>query len=223
MPNPVVGVFGGTFDPFHTAHLRMASAFRHEAGLTRLRLVPAGDPYHRAGTVASAADRLAMVRLGIAGEPDTEVDERELNRQGPSFTVDTLAEIRQEIGPDVPLWFLIGGDSLLQLERWHRWQSLFSLAHLAVAMRPGASTASLPPAIAAQWQRRLTSSAQNTAASGTILRLALPPLDLSASAVRDALDKGLDISHLVPPAVASYIHNHGLYRQSSGQGTGSHP
>ncbi|MBV8045824.1 MAG: nicotinate-nucleotide adenylyltransferase [Paludibacterium sp.] len=218
MPKRVVGIFGGTFDPFHAAHLRMAQAFQSEAGLTELRLVPAGAPYHRGGVAASAQDRLKMVALGIAAMPGMRVDDRELRRAGASFTADTLAEIRAEIGPDIPLWFLIGGDSLRQLDTWRHWQSLFSLAHLAVAMRPGIDALELPSPVKEAWSARLRPHAQNDAASGTILRLTLPPMDISASAVRDAVGKHQSISHLVPPAVASYIQTHGLYRPMSGQG-----
>ncbi|TDR80527.1 nicotinate-nucleotide adenylyltransferase [Paludibacterium purpuratum] len=216
----VVGIFGGTFDPFHMAHLRMAQAYQSEACLTELRLVPAGAPYHRGGAVASPEDRLAMVRLGVADVPGMTVDDRELHRRGATFTVDTLAEIRAEIGPTVPLWFLIGGDSLLQLDHWHHWRQLFSLAHLAVAVRPGSDTLPLPPAVETEWRTRLKPRAQNDVASGTILRLTLPPLDLSASAVRDAVGSRQPISHLVPPPIASYIQNHGLYLHTPSQGTG---
>lgn len=213
MSQTAIGLFGGTFDPIHRAHLRMAQAFATEAQLTQLRLIPAGDPYHRAGQcAASAQHRLEMVRLAIVGEPGMQADDRELRRSRPSYTIETLEEVRAEIGPLVPLWFLIGTDSLQRLESWLRWRDLFELAHLAVAVRPGFSEDDLPAAVRAQWQARQLSADPNQSASGTILRLALPPLDLSASTIRNGLAHDADISHQVPPAIASYIREHGLYR-----------
>jgi len=209
----VVGIFGGTFDPIH---LRMAQTFAKESGLTQLRLIPAGDPYHRAEPgAASAAHRLNMVRLAIADQPAMQADDREIRRNRPSYTVETLEEIRAEIGKDTPLWFLIGSDSLQRLDNWQRWQELFDLAHLAVAIRPGFAEQSLAPAIRQQWQTRQSGRIPNSAASGTIQRLSMPPLELSASAIRSSLADDMDISHLVPPAIAAYIAQHGLYRKGA--------
>lgn len=213
MTNAAVGLFGGTFDPIHQAHLRMARAFLAEAALSELRLIPAGDPYHRPQQcVASAMHRLAMVTLAVRNEPRMCVDSREIRRNRQSYTIDTLEEVRNEIGKQTPLWFLIGTDSLLHLDNWHRWQELFELANLAVAIRPGFSEDDLPVAVRHEWLGRQSTKVPNPAASGTILRLALPPLDLSASTVRQCLARNADISHLVPPAIASYICEHGLYR-----------
>lgn len=213
MTPPAVGLFGGTFDPVHNAHLRMARAFIAEAGLDALHLVPAGEPYHRPqDTGADAAQRLEMVRMAVTGEPAMEADDREIRRGGHSYTVETLEEMRAEIGPDAALWFLIGSDSLLQLDHWKRWHDLFALAHLAVAVRPGFDERQLPQAVHEQWLLRRTHRVPIGTASGKILRLALTPLDLSASAIRTALAAGQDISSLVPPEIAAYIARHGLYR-----------
>jgi nicotinate-nucleotide adenylyltransferase len=213
LKTPVVGIFGGTFDPFHGAHLRMARAFVSEADLSELRLIPAGQPYHRhLGSSASAADRLEMVRIGIADDPIMVADDREIRRAGQTYTIDTLEEVRAEIGPDIPLWFLIGADSLARLQTWRRWRELFDCAHLAVAMRPGFDAERLPEEVRQEWDTRLVTRATASRPSGTILRLALEPLDLSASNIRDLLTRSDDISRLVPPAIASYILKHGLYR-----------
>jgi len=212
-PHRVVGIFGGTFDPIHLAHLRMAQAFVREAGLTELLIIPAGDPYHRTEqSVAPGADRLAMARLAVANEPAMRVDDRELRRTAPSYTIETLEELRSEIGPSTPLWFLIGTDSLMHLNRWKRWTALLNLANIAVALRPGFREDALPDEIGVRWQMHLTGSVPNQTASGTILRLTLPPLDLSASGIRAGLEDKRDISHQVPPSVANYIREHGLYR-----------
>jgi nicotinate-nucleotide adenylyltransferase len=213
---PVIGLFGGTFDPIHQAHLRMAHAFAHDAALSELHLIPAGDPYHRSQQCdASAQHRLQMVKLAIADDPVLRVDDREIRRGKPSYTIETLEEVRSEIGSASPLWFLIGSDSLQQLDRWQRWRELFDLAHLAVAIRPGFSEHDLPRLVREQWLERQVSAAPNLCASGTILRLALPPLDLSASTIRDGLARDADISQLVTPAIASYIREHGLYRKGN--------
>lgn len=213
MTQRVVGIFGGTFDPFHLAHLRMAQAFVQEARLSELRIIPAGEPYHRSQRcTATAGHRLAMARLGVASEPAMRVDDREVRRQVPSYTIETLEEVRAEIGAATPLWFLIGTDSLMHLSQWKRWTELFRLANIAVALRPGFREEDLPAEISEQWHLRQQPAPPKQAASGTILRLTLPPLDLSASAIRAGLVGNADISHLVPPAIAAYIREHGLYR-----------
>jgi nicotinate-nucleotide adenylyltransferase len=212
--SPVVGVFGGTFDPIHLAHLAIAQAFIRETGLNQLRLIPAGEPYHRADEcTASAEHRLKMVQLAIADQPAMQADDREIRRNRPSYTIETLEEIRTEIGSQAPLWFLIGSDSLQRLDTWKRWPELFELAHLAVAMRPGFTEQDLPAPILQQWQTRQSGRIPNSSASGTIQRLVMPPLELSASAIRASLASDMDISHLVPPVIASYIDHHGLYRK----------
>ncbi|MEO9453936.1 nicotinate (nicotinamide) nucleotide adenylyltransferase [Chromobacterium phragmitis] len=151
--NARVGVFGGTFDPVHHAHLRMARAFAGELGLDLVRLIPAGQPYHRAeGPRASAAQRLDMVKLAIAGDAKLLADGREIRRARPAYTVDTLRELRAELGAAAELWFLIGGDSLAALSSWKNWRELFRLANLAVAMRPGFDPAALPPEVFQEWK-----------------------------------------------------------------------
>lgn len=208
-----LGLFGGTFDPIHAAHLRMAQAFAAELQLAEVRLIPAGQPYHRQhGTHASPAQRLAMVRLAIAGQPGLTVDEREIHRDKPAYTIDTLQEIRAEVGPERPLWWLIGGDSLATLHTWRRWEALFELANIAVALRPGFDASSLPPPVRQQWQARQVTDFSNAAPSGTMRPLALPPLDVSATAIRQRLHSGADVTDLLSAAVLGYIRQHQLYR-----------
>ncbi|OWY38294.1 nicotinic acid mononucleotide adenylyltransferase [Xenophilus sp. AP218F] len=208
-----LGLFGGTFDPIHRAHLRMARAFCDELALDEVRLIPAGQPYHRAaGPVASPAQRLEMTRLAIAGEARLVADDREIRRGKPAYTVDTLREVRAEIGDAAELWFLIGGDSLAALPGWRDWQELFSLANLAVALRPGFDWHQLPAAARQEWQARQVADFSNRTASGTIRPLALPPLDLSATLLREQLRRGIAVDQELTPAVADYIRRHGLYR-----------
>ena len=209
---PALGLFGGTFDPIHAAHLRMAQAFRNELQLDEVRLIPAGQPYHRQqGPHASPAQRLEMVQLAIAGLPGLCVDDREVHRHKPAYTIDTLEEIRAEIGPDRPLWWLIGGDSLASLHRWHRWEALFTQANIAVALRPGFVDSSLPQAVRTQWQQRQVTDFSNAAPSGTMRPLTLPPLDVSATAIRQRLHCGADTSTLLSAPVLAYIRQHRLY------------
>ncbi|AVG14991.1 nicotinic acid mononucleotide adenylyltransferase [Chromobacterium vaccinii] len=208
-----VGVFGGTFDPVHHAHLRMARAFADELALDEVRLIPAGQPYHRQeGPRASAAQRLDMVKLAIAADARLTVDEREIRRHRPAYTVDTLRELRAELGAAAELWFLVGGDSLAALSSWKDWRELFRLANLAVAMRPGFDPAALPPEVRQEWQARQVSDFSNRTASGTIRPLALPPLDLSATRLRAQLAADEPVEGLIDPAVLAYIRRQRLYR-----------
>lgn len=213
MKEPAVGVFGGTFDPIHAAHLRLARALRDELALTEVRLIPAGNPYHRDGApAASAVHRLNMVQLAITGEPGLAADNREVLRGRPAYTVETLESLRAELGPDVPLWCLVGADSFAGLDRWHRWQDLFRLANLAVALRPGVALDHLPAALQHEWETRQVPDFPNRTPSGTIRALTLPPVDVSATELRARLAAGLPVDDLIAPAVADYIQRHGLYR-----------
>lgn len=208
-----IGVFGGTFDPLHNAHLRMAHAFRDEISLHQVRLIPAGQPYHRSQAPhASPEQRLAMLQATLASETGLVADEREIRRPRHAYTVETLEEMRAELGPAAELWFLIGGDSLEKLHTWQRWPQLLQLANLAVAIRPGFIAANLHPDIATLWQTRQVSDFSNAAPSGTIRALALPPITLSATDIRHKLATGQDCSALLPPAVLAYIRQHQLYR-----------
>ena len=215
LPRVAIGLFGGSFDPVHQGHLRLARALRDELQLAEVRLLPAGSPPHRAPLAAAAADRLAMLRLALAGEPGLTVDERELSGRLSGYTVDTLAMIRRETGPEAALWWLVGGDQLASLDRWHRWRDIFGLAHLAVAVRPGFDAGSLPPAVAAEWQARQATDFANLPPAGRIRALSLSPVDISATAIRADLARGGDgLGHLAP-AVRDYIHLHRLYRSES--------
>jgi len=208
-----VGIFGGTFDPIHSAHLRVACALRDELALTEVRLIPAGNPYHRSATPgASPEQRLKMVELAVAGEPGLVADDREIRRERPAYTVETLESLRAELGPTVPLWCLIGADAFAGLARWYRWRDLFSLANLAVALRPGSSLGELPELLRREWETRQVSDFPNRTPSGTIRALTLPPVELSATELRGKLAAGEPVDGLLNPAVADYIQRHGLYR-----------
>src|SRR5688572_26035583 len=132
-----IGIFGGTFDPIHHGHLRLAEELAEKAKLAEVRFAPSGTPPHRARPGASAEDRVAMARLAAAGNPRFVVDERETQRAGAGYTFDTLTELRRELGQSRPLALLLGADAFLEFATWHRWREIFGLAHVVVAYRPG--------------------------------------------------------------------------------------
>jgi len=207
----VIGIFGGTFDPVHFGHLRPLRELHEALGFERLHLVPAAVPPHRPAPLASAAQRLAMLQLACSGSPGWVVDDRELKRAGPSYTVDTLLELRAAYA-GTPLCLVLGQDAALGLTTWHRWSELFELAGIAVMARPGSSTV-LP-----EWarQRELSDKVEFCRDPlGHCYRHPVTPVDISATGVRELAAVGGDISDLVPTVVADYIRHHGLYRQST--------
>ena len=212
-----VALLGGTFDPVHYGHLRFADDARRALGLSEVRLVPARDPPHREGPAASAADRLAMLRLGAAEFPGLAIDERELARPGKSYTVLTLEELRGE-DPARPLLLLVGADAFRGLPTWHRWREIFALAHVVVVARPGvALAADLPEPLAAEWHARRTGdpAALLSAPAGAIYEARVSPQPISATVIRAQLARGpagrAAVDGLLPRDVLTYIDRHRLY------------
>jgi nicotinate-nucleotide adenylyltransferase len=194
-----VGVFGGAFDPPHRAHVALVRSALETLELDEVRVLPTGQAWHRAGTLADAQHRLAMTRLAFAGLPQAVVDDREIRRAGPSYTVDTLTEIAAE-DPTAQLYLLIGDDQRRSLPGWQRIGDIARLAIICAAARdshvaawhPQAPTASDPPGLRIQ-------------------PLPMPLMSISASDIRERLSRQLDVSDLVTPAVERYIHDHHLY------------
>lgn len=210
---PAIGLFGGTFDPIHCGHVAIACALRDELALDQVRLLPTGIPPHRPPPQASNTQRRDMVALAIEGEARLSVDDRELSRGRYCYTVETLAELRAELGEAVPLVFLIGGDSLLSLHTWHDWRHLLDLAHLAVAHRPGADLAAgLHPAVAELYRQVSKPASRPVLSHGNIYVLSAPPRDISATELRERLRSGAPTEGLLPEAVRRYIFNNRLYR-----------
>lgn len=209
-----IGILGGTFDPVHVGHLRAAIEIRDALGLAEVRLVPAHVPPHRPQPAASPEHRLAMLRLAVRGVPGLRVDARELGRTGPSYTVDTLAELREEIGPR-PLCLLLGDDAFRGLPSWHRWLALFELAHVVVMQRPPLPGAddSLPAALAHALRGRMSETPQALAeaSAGRVLRHAIPPLDVSATRIRALVRAAHSPRFLVTDNCLRYIRDHHLY------------
>ena len=213
-----IGIFGGTFDPIHHGHLRLAEELAEEAKLGEVRFVPSGTPPHRTSPGASADDRVAMARLATAGNPKFAVDDRETKRTGPGYTVDTLTELRREFGVSRSLALLLGADAFLELATWHRWRELFSLAHIVVAYRPGFPIdtwqARMPQPLAHEYAVRSMQQplAVHLAPAGGIAAVSMTGLDISATFVRTALAAGESVRYLLPDAVLDYIQTRGLYR-----------
>ena len=211
-----LGVLGGTFDPIHLAHLRLAEELREALALDRVVLVPAGDPPLKPG-VTPARHRLEMVRRACASNPGLEVDDLEIRRAGPSYTVDTLAALRAQ-RPGVELWFLLGADALADLAAWHEPARLLELANFAVATRPGyvrPLRELLPRALAGPFRDATLGGRPGLLhANGNQLR-AVPftPLEISAREIRRRAAAGESIRYLVHDDVREYIAKHHLYSQ----------
>lgn len=210
-----IGILGGTFDPVHSAHLALAETAREQLRLERVLWIPAGRPRHRDAPAAAATDRLAMVRIAIAGRPGCEADDAEVLADAPSYMAPTLERLRAAYGERRPLVLLMGADAFLGLPSWHRWRELFRLAHLAVATRPGFSLAaeSLDAALADEFRRRCRSqfTALAAAPAGAIFPFELSAGTVSASEVRARLKAGEDVGRLLPAGVFDYIRNRHLY------------
>ena len=217
MATAPVGILGGTFDPIHFGHLRLAEEVAHTLKLGGVRLVPSGTPPHRAAPQTPTADRLAMVRLAIAGNPLFRVDERETARSGPAYTFDTLTELRAELGANLPLVLIVGADAFIEFATWHRWHELFGLAHVAVAHRPGFPVErwreAMPQPLAREHGARLMHQplAVHLAPAGGIVVIPFTALDISATAIRALVREGGSARYLLPDPVLDYIQSHALY------------
>jgi nicotinate-nucleotide adenylyltransferase len=208
-----LGILGGTFDPVHHGHLRTALEVVEACRLSELRLMPCATPPHRPPAHAPAELRLRMLKAAVADEPRFTVDERELHRQGPSYTVDSLALLRAEVGPR-PLCLILGADAFLALESWHRWREITGLAHLVVVHRPGwelAATGELASLLSARRTDDLL--ALHRASAGAIRVQAVTSLDISSSAIRGLVARGGDPRYLVPDPVRNLILTTGCYQQ----------
>lgn len=206
-------LFGGTFDPVHFGHLRPVEALAQQTGLARVLLLPNNVPPHRPQPEASPAQRVEMLRCAIRDRPLFDIDTRELMRETPSWTVATLEELRIERGPQQPLGFIIGQDSLLSLSGWHRWQELLSLCHLLVCKRPGYAAEMGSPEMQRWLDEHLAVNVRqlHQQPAGLIWLADTPLVAISATEIRQRRHQGLPCDHLLPPAVIDYIDRAGLY------------
>lgn len=206
-----VGIFGGTFDPVHYGHLRAALEALEQLQIKDFRLLPAGSPPHRRSTFANATQRLAMLDLALANYPDLRVDDREVRREGASFMVDTLGEIRLEEGT-APVLLMIGQDAANGLDQWHQWRKLFDLAHLVILRRPD-SKHDYSGTLFEQIQPRLVEQADLLHASpaGLVLPLEVTQLAISSTEIRRQIGAGLSPRFLLPDTVIDYMLANRLY------------
>jgi nicotinate-nucleotide adenylyltransferase len=211
---PPIGVFGGTFDPIHFGHLRLAEEMAEGLGLSQVRFIPAGQPPHRGAPRTAATHRLEMVRRAIAGNPRFVVDAREVQRPDPSYTVDTLTALRAELGTEQALWLLLGADAFSGLPSWHQWRQLFALANIVVATRPdaaGIQTGNLPEELKQELAQRQVQNGSATGPAGAVVLQNMTALDISATRIRATLARQGSARYLLPDAVLDYIHQHQLY------------
>jgi nicotinate-nucleotide adenylyltransferase len=208
-----VGVFGGTFNPVHYGHLRSALELVEHLGLDHLRLMPCAIPPHREIPGCSAVDRAAMVELAVASEPRLSCDTRELDRDGISYTIDSLLELREELGDAHSLSLVMGCDAVLNITTWHRWEQLLDVAHIVVIARPGWHFPDKGEV--ANWLEAHRAAGKDvlvTAAAGSILVEELRPLAISSTEVRQLLAEGQSVRYLLPEPVLDYIQTKQLYR-----------
>lgn len=207
-----IGVFGGTFDPIHFGHLRTAFELLHSLRLAEVRLVPAGLPPHRGAPACDARHRLAMVRAAIADQPGLVVDDREIHREGPSYTVDTLRELRAEAATR-PLCLIVGMDAFLGLPEWHEWRAVLDLAHVVVAHRPGwaAPDSGVLGGLLAERGTNRVEDLHETMA-GRIHVRPVTQLEISSTDLRDLIVAGQDPRYLLPDPVRELIRATACYR-----------
>ena len=211
-----VALLGGSFDPVHHGHVALAALFSSLLKPDQLRVVPAGAPWQKNGLQTSPEDRVAMLDLAFREAAlDVTIDCQEIARGAPTYTIDTLRSVRAELGPDASIVFLMGADQLQQLDTWREWQKLFDYAHIGVGARPGftLAEAALPPAVALEITKRQGSLEQlRTTPSGRVFLAQALAVDVSATQIRAALQRGDQANTLISPVVLDYIQQHNLYK-----------
>lgn len=214
------GILGGTFDPIHIGHLRIALEVWEGLGLDAVHLIPNGVPPHRDMPHADSAQRLAMVKLAIDDEPSLVADTLEIDRvvsslgnstASQSYMVDTLQTVRAGVGVDYPLFLIMGCDAFLQLDTWHRWDELIQYSHLVLVQRPGWSMPDEHPMLAYYKAHENRNDQDRMKPAGRIFSIVCSQLEVSASTLRQRVKNGQSIRYLVPTAVDEYIQQHGLY------------
>ena len=208
----MIGVLGGTFDPVHIGHLRTALELYQTLPFAEIRFVPCGQPPHRHQPSANANQRLAMLRLALGDQQGFNIDERELQRQGPSYMVDTLSSLRAEF-PTVPLSLIIGLDVFRDFDKWHRWQEIPALAHIVVVHRPASDIVKQGRVYAMLEKIRIEEPAQLLRQSaGSLLLWPVRQLDISSTDIRSLIAERKSPRYLLPERVYEYISSEGLYR-----------
>ena len=204
MTSEKMGVLGGTFDPIHLGHLIVAEDLREKLGLSEVLFIPAGRPWLKMKeekTISAAEHRLAMVRLAVASNHYFKVSTMEINRPGISYSIDTVLELKSELGAQTEIYFIVGPDALAELPKWKEPARLVEICRVVGIGRPGYARANL---------RKLERSIPG--ASRRIMMVDVPQIDISSTEIRERVACGLSIRYLVPEAVEKYIAEHKLYR-----------
>jgi nicotinate-nucleotide adenylyltransferase len=213
MPRRRIGILGGTFDPAHIGHLALARSARSALALDELRFMPTGHSWQKDAAGADAHHRLRIVQLAVGTLPPDEgfsVDDREVRRSGPTYTVDTLTELRAEVG-DAALVLVLGSDQFRNLPSWHRWTELIRLAHIAATRRERVGLGDLPEPLEALLAHH-GRDALSDAPAGSVVFFQMPPVAVSATALRAQLSRGERPAELLPAPVLDYIESNTLYR-----------
>ena len=207
---PIV-IFGGSYDPIHYGHLRMAEYFHNLLPQSQISLMPNALPPHKEALFANTKQRKTMLKLAIGCSDYLNLDERELQREGPSYTLTSLLELRAE-NPQTPLILVIGSDSLASIESWHQWQRLPELAHICVLKRPRFASA-IPEALAPLIHKVEEIAELSLRLSGCFMWISAPLMDISSSQIRESVNRGDSVRFLLPDSVIEYINEQGLYRK----------
>ena len=210
----LIGLLGGTFNPIHFGHLRMAQELADTLNLAEIRFIPAANPPHKAAPTVAAQQRAEMVQLAIADNPLFKLDTRELNRQGASYTIDTLISVREELGENASLCLLMGSDAFTKLDSWHRWKELLNYCHIILVQRPSSRIqAKLSDQLTAFLADNYTENGGDLAEKtvGYIHMQQITAQDISATHIREKLASGKSAKYLVPIAVLAYIQQQQLY------------
>ena len=204
----MIGLFGGTFDPIHFGHLRPALDVMETLSLEELRFIPAHVPPHRDAPLITAKQRSQIVAVAIAEQPGFVLDTCELERNGLSYTVDTLHDFRQRYGKDTPLVLLLGTDAFAGLPDWHRWEEIIQLAHIALMTRPGGDSSRT--GFLSQHEVDHP-EALHQAPAGSILRVPVTQMDISATDIRERLRQGRSVHYLMPQVLIETLSSLNLY------------
>jgi nicotinate-nucleotide adenylyltransferase len=213
-----IGILGGTFNPIHYGHLRMAQELAEGLDIDSIRFIPAANPPHKSTHNVSATHRAAMVELAIAGNPLFHLDTQELQRTGHSYTIDTLHSLRETLGDEASIILFMGSDAFTQLDTWHRWQELISQCHIALVERPlsGNTQPRLPlsPVLEEFLHHHYTelNDDLHNSSAGHITMRQITALDISSTHIRNAFQQSKPPRYLMPDSVIDYIHTHQLYK-----------
>lgn len=214
----MIGVLGGTFDPVHFGHIKPALELLRELPFSEIRFIPCAVPPHRSTPIASPAQRWEMLKIVIGGQTGLRIDSRELRREGHSYTVDTLLELRTELGETIPICLILGMDAFRGLSSWSRWDQILNLAHIVIAERPGSLPPQTGPVAELLMRRRLQGGhVLKQAPCGGILPVAVTPVDISSTTIRECISNGQSPRYMLPGGVWNYIKRRGLYGASEFQ------